>query len=133
MKHRAAAIRLACVTTVVVAFLGTAVGRGNDYPLRPVAIQDVKVPDGFWAPRLRANREVTVWHDFKMCEETHRIDNFAVAGGLKAGQFVGIYFNDSDVYKVIEGASYVLATNRDPKLDRYLDELIAKIAAAQED
>ncbi|HID21041.1 MAG TPA: glycoside hydrolase family 127 protein, partial [Planctomycetaceae bacterium] len=104
-----------------------------DYPLRPVAIPDVRVPRGFWASRLDANRKVTVWHDFKMCEETHRIDNFAVAGGLKPGRFVGIYFNDSDVYKVIEGASYVLATNPDPKLDRYLDDLIAKIAAAQED
>ncbi len=105
----------------------------KDYPYVPVPFTAVKVQGGFWGPRMTTNREVTVWYDFHKCEETGRIDNFAVAGGLKEGGFQGIYFNDSDVVKVIEGASYALALQPDEKLDRYLDELIAKIAAAQED
>ena len=75
---------------------------------------------------------VTVRYDFRRCEETGRIDNFAVAGKLKEGTFSGIPFNDSDVYKVIEGAAYTLATHRDPELEKYVDGVIVKIAAAQE-
>jgi len=100
--------------------------------LQLVPFTDVKVDDVFWAPRIETNRKVTVPYDFKKCEETGRIDNFAKAGGLMKGEFRGIPFDDSDVYKVIEGASYCLATQPDPQLDKYLDDLIAKIAAAQE-
>jgi DUF1680 family protein len=105
----------------------------SDYPIRPVPITAVKVADRFWAPRLETNRRVTLPYDFKKCEETGRIDNFAKAGGLMSGEFRGIFFDDSDVFKVIEGASYSLALHPDPQLDAYLDDLIAKIAAAQED
>ena len=94
---------------------------------------DVRIGDGFWLPRLETNRTVTVRYDFQKCEETGRISNFARAGGLEAGKFEGIPFNDSDVVKVVEGASYTLAMHPDPELDKYLDGLIAKIAAAQED
>jgi hypothetical protein len=100
--------------------------------LKAVPFTEVKVDDVFWAPRLETNRKVTVPYDFKKCEETGRIDNFAKAGGLMKGEFRGIPFDDSDVYKVIEGASYCLAAQPDPQLDKYLDDLIAKIAAAQE-
>jgi len=105
----------------------------RDYPIQPVPFTAVKVADEFWSPRMQTNREVTVWYDFKKCEETGRIDNFAVAGGLKEGGFQGIFFNDSDVVKVIEGAAYTLSIHPNPKLDGYLDDLIAKVAAAQED
>ena len=105
----------------------------KDYPVEPVAFTNVKFTDGFWLPRLDTNRNVTIPYDFTKCEETHRIDNFAIAGGLKEGSFVGIRYNDSDVYKVIEGASYSLNIHPDPQLEKYLDDLIAKIAAAQED
>ena len=104
----------------------------RDYPVVPVPLAEVTVSDDFWRPRLETNRRVTLWYDFHKCEETGRIDNFAKAGGLMDGTFRGIYFNDSDVYKVIEGAAYVLASQPDPKLDAYLDALIKKIAAAQE-
>lgn len=107
----------------------------SDYPFTPVAFTDVKIDGGFWLPKLETNRDVTLWYEFGKCEETGRIDNFAVAGGLKEGGFTGIYFNDSDVYKVIEGAAYTMMTSneKDGKLDKYLDDLISKIAAAQED
>jgi DUF1680 family protein len=92
----------------------------------------VKVMDGFWAPRIETNRRVTIPAIFKKCEETGRIDNFAIAGGLLKGEYKGERYNDTDVYKTIEGASYSLMVHPDPGLDRYLDGVIAKIAAAQE-
>ena len=104
----------------------------RDYPFAPVPFTAVHVQDGFWSPRMETNRTVTVWYDFQKCEETGRIDNFAKAAGQMPGEFRGIPFDDSDVYKVIEGAAYVLAMQPDEKLDHYLDALIAKIAAAQE-
>ena len=104
----------------------------KDYPVQPVPFTAVKVEDSFWSPRMETNRVTTVWYDFQKCEETGRIDNFAKAGKLMPGPFRGIPFDDSDVYKIIEGAAYTLAVHPDPKLDKYLDALIVKIAAAQE-
>lgn len=104
----------------------------QDYPFQPVPFAAVRVEDGFWSPRLETNRVTTVWYDFQKCEETGRIDNFAKAGKLMPGPFRGAPFDDSDVFKVIEGAAYTLAVHPDPKLDQYLDALIVKIAAAQE-
>ena len=107
-------------------------GETKDYPFKPVPFTNVHVDDSFWTPRLETNRVTTVWYDFQKCEETGRIDNFAKAGKLMLGEFRGTPFDDSDVFKVIEGASYTLSLHPDPKLDQYLDALIAKIAAAQE-
>ncbi len=104
----------------------------KDYPIQPVPFTNVHVDDVFWRPRMETNRKVTVWYDFKKCEETGRIDNFAKAAKLMPGEFKGTYFDDSDVYKVIEGAAYSLAVQYDEKLDKYLDDLIDKIAKAQE-
>ena len=104
-----------------------------DYPITPVAFTGVTFDDRFWLPRLTTNREVTIPYDFRKCEETVRIDNFAKAAGLMAGPHEGIFFNDSDVFKVVEGAAYSLSLHPDSELDAYLDDLIAKIAGAQED
>ena len=122
-------------TTLVSCFLLAAPGYAaelKDYPFQPVPFTAVRVDDSFWSPRMETNRLTTVWYDFQKCEETGRIDNFAKAGKLMPGEFRGTPFDDSDVFKVIEGASYTLALHPDPKLDKYLDDLIAKIAAAQE-
>ena len=107
-------------------------GVTKDYPIQSVPFTAVSVQDAFWTPRLETNRLTTIWYDFQRCEETGRIDNFSKAAGLMTGEFRGIPYDDSDVYKVIEGAAYSLALAPDPKLDKYLDDLIAKIAAAQE-
>jgi len=104
----------------------------GDYPLKAVPFKDVEVTDEFWSARLETNRKVTIPHTFKESERTGRINNFAKAAKMMEGKFEGIYFNDSDVYKIIEGASYALAAHPDTELDKYLDGLIAKIAAAQE-
>jgi uncharacterized protein len=104
-----------------------------DYPIKPVSFTDVTFNDNFWKARLETNRTSTIPANFKKCEETGRIDNFSKAAGLMEGPHVGIFFNDSDVFKVMEGAAYSLSVHPDPELDTYLDDLIAKIAAAQEE
>ena len=104
-----------------------------DYPITPVPFTKVKIIDNFWQPRLETNRKVTVPYTFQKSVETGRIRNFAIAGGLEEGEFEGIFFNDSDVFKIIEGASYSLQVNPDPELKKYLDDVIFKIAAAQEE
>lgn len=105
----------------------------HDYPTRPVPFTEVTIEDDFWAPRLETNRTVTIPFAFKKCEETGRIDNFSIAGGLMEGKYRGKRYNDSDVYKIMEGAAYSLRVKPDPELERSMDELIQKIAAAQEE
>jgi DUF1680 family protein len=105
-----------------------------DYPIQPVPFTSVKLTDNFWAPRIKKNASVTIPIAFGFCESTGRVKNFEVAGGLDTGKFRTIYpFDDSDVFKIIEGASYSLQTYPDPKLESYLDTLIWKIGLAQED
>lgn len=104
-----------------------------DYALKPVPFTAVRFTDGFWAPRLETVRRVTIAAAFGQSAETGRIRNFEIAAGLSEGQFCSRYsFDDSDVFKIIEGASYALASKPDAALDAYLDGLIATIAKAQE-
>ena len=106
----------------------------KDYPIEAVSFRDVKITDDFWSERIETNRKVSIPYAFGKCEETGRIDNFAIAGGLKEGEHRGSYpFDDTDPYKILEGAAYSLSVHPDAKLEKYLDELIMKIAAAQED
>ena len=105
----------------------------KDYSIKPVAFTEVEVSDSFWLPRMETNRKVTIPFAFKKSEETGRIDNFAKAGGLMPGKFEGRRYNDSDVFKIMEGAAYSLSLHRDPDLEKYMDDLIAKVAPAQED
>jgi hypothetical protein len=104
-----------------------------DYPIQPVPFTQVKLTDSFWAPRIKKNASVTIPIAFGFCESTGRVKNFDIAAGNDTGSFQTIFpFDDSDIYKIIEGASYSLQTLPDPKLDAYLDTLIHKIALAQE-
>jgi DUF1680 family protein len=106
---------------------------GADYPYTAVALTAVKFTDDFWAPRLETNRTVTVPFALEECESTGRIKNFEIAGGAAQGSFCTKYpFDDSDVYKVIEGAAYSLMVHPDPGLEKKIDEIIAKIVGAQE-
>lgn len=110
----------------------------SDYPYQPLPFTHVRIADRFWGPRLETNRSVTIPAAFALCEKTGRIRNFesadsVVARQIPKGEFCSRYgFDDSDVYKIIEGAAYTLQTNRDAALEAYLDTLIGKIAAAQE-
>ena len=106
----------------------------TDYPIKPVAFNQVRVTDQFWAPRIQRNAEVTIPIAFQQSEETGRIKNFKVAAGLEEGGFCSLYpFDDSDVFKIMEGAAYSLQTNPDPRLEAYLDTLIYYIGEAQEE
>jgi DUF1680 family protein len=122
--------------SVVVSFLilGEAFSAGpQDAVLRAVPFTAVRVEDGFWSRRLEVNRTVTIPFAIRQCEATGRVDNFAIACGLKRGEQSGVYpFDDSDVYKSIEGASASLALHPDAVLERTVDSLIALIAGAQE-
>jgi len=122
----------ALVVLALIAALPSCVLAGPVKTVNPVSFADVKVDQGLWAKRLEISRTVTIPESFKRCEETGRIDNFAVAAGLKEGEFRGAHFNDSDVYKIVQGAAYILKTHPQAELERYLDGVIAKIAAAQQ-
>lgn len=105
-----------------------------DYPIRPVSFTSVKLTDDFWAPRIKKNADVTIPIAFSYCESSGRVKNFEIAAGLDTGTFGTIYpFDDSDVFKIIEGAAYSLQTSPDPGMDAYLDTLIHLIGLAQED
>ncbi len=126
------ALLLIVGTTLAIPHVASA-GEGPKHrQLTAVPFTAVKITDGFWAPRIRTNREKSLPHNFKWCERTGRFANFAKAGGLIDGKFEGIYFNDSDVYKVLEGAAYSLADRPDPALEKMVDDVIAKIASAQQ-
>jgi DUF1680 family protein len=101
--------------------------------ITPVPFTQVHLTDSFWAPRIETNRTVSIPSAFRQCEINGRFDNFALAAGLIQGEHRGDFpFDDTDPYKIIEGASYSLAVTADDALDAYLDSVIALIAAAQE-
>lgn len=101
--------------------------------MKEVSFTDVHFTDDFWLPRMEINRTVSIPSAFHHCEENGRFSNFAIAGGLARGEHKGDFsFDDTDPYKIIEGASYSLAVKYDPQLDAFLDSVIVLIAAAQE-
>ncbi|MDO3409270.1 glycoside hydrolase family 127 protein [Saccharibacillus sp. CPCC 101409] len=107
---------------------------GNREPKRwsGVPFTSVEIRSAFWRPRLENVMEVTVPVCLDQCEKTGRIDNFSKAAGRMPGAFEGMYYNDSDVYKVIEGAAYTLMLRRDEALEARLDAIIGEICGAQE-
>lgn len=105
----------------------------SGYPIDPVPFTAVKVTDSFWGQRLKASREVTIPLAFSKCEETGRYENFVKAAHPSDEYKVGGFsFDDTDVYKTIEGASYLLQTYPDKKLEKYIDSVLVIVAGAQE-
>ena len=92
----------------------------KDYPVKPVPFTSVQCTDTFWAPRIETNRTVTIPLAFQKCEESGRINLFRrAAASLRGDQSVDrtpsrYAFDDSDVYKIIEGAAYTLNVHPDP-------------------
>ncbi len=109
-------------------------GLTHGYPIDPVPFTAVKVaPNTFWGQRLKASREVTIPLAFSKCEETGRYTNFVNAAHPSDTIHVGgLAFDDTDVYKTIEGASFILQTYPDKKLEKYIDSVLVIVAAAQE-
>ena len=124
MKNLCVFLTLACTLS--------ATAQQKDYPIQPVAFTSVKLEDHFWSPKIETNRTVTIPASFARCESTGRIKNFVMAAEHK-GKFCTVYpFDDTDIYKTIEGASYSLAVYPDPKLSAYIDSLITIVGKAQE-
>ena len=134
---------IVCFLTIV---MGTAMAQSG-YPYTQVPFTSVKItPNTFWGDRIQAAREVTIPLAFSKCESEHRYKNFEMAAytlqhpGHAALQtpewdvskFMGFSFDDTDVYKTIEGASYVLQTYPDEKLKAYIDSVLDVVGAAQE-
>lgn len=121
---------------VVAVLLGlncSAQSKQGDYPISPVPFTSVNVTDAFWGQRLKASREVTIPLAFSKCEETGRYKNFVMAAHPSDSNKVeGFSFDDTDVYKTIEGASYSMQTFPNKKLDNYIDSILVLVAAAQE-
>ncbi len=104
----------------------------KDYPIQAVDFTRVKLTDNFWLPRIETNRTVTIPASFARCESTGRVKNFTMAAE-KTGKFCTTFpFDDTDIYKTLEGASFSLAVHPDAKLDAYLDSMITIIGKAQE-
>ena len=119
--------------TFCTAAFSIAIHGQNTAQIMEVPFTQVRIQDAFWSPRIETNRTVSIPSAFRECEKNGRFDNFAIAGGLKEGEHRGDFsFDDTDPYKIIEGASYSLAVKYDARLDAYLDSVIALIAAAQE-
>ena len=104
----------------------------SDYQIQGIPFNDVKISDQFWLPKIETARTVTIPASFTKCEETGRIDNF-VKAAKKEGQFGTEFpFDDTDIYKIIEGASYSMSVHPDVKLSHYVDSLITIVGNAQE-
>jgi len=104
-----------------------------DYAIKGIPFNTVSLNDGFWLPKIEINRTITIPSSFQKCEETGRVENFILASGAKKGKFLTVYpFDDTDIYKTIEGAAFSMTVHPDKALDRYVDSLIAIVAAAQE-
>lgn len=103
------------------------------YPISPVPFTSVKVSDSFWGQRLKASRNTTIPLAFGKCEETGRYENFVKAAHPSdTTKVTGFSFDDTDVYKTIEGASYSMQTFPDKKLNHYIDSVLTIVGAAQE-
>jgi uncharacterized protein len=103
----------------------------TDYPIQPVPFTSIRLSDHFWAPRIRKNHDVTIPHALTQSE--NRILNFKIAAKLATGKFQSLYpFDDSDIYKIIEAASYSLYYYPDAALESTIDSLIYFIGMAQE-
>lgn len=104
------------------------------YMITPVNIQNVKLKDSFWLPIIKRVQEKTIEYSIEKVDEEGRLDNFLIAGGKIEGQVKGAMpFDDTDVYKIIEGASYSLISSPNEQLSIMLDSLINIIKIGQEE
>jgi DUF1680 family protein len=121
-----------CLLLAVCCSFSALAQKQQDYPIQPVPFTSVKLADHFWNSRIETNRTATIPASFTRCESTGRVKNFQMAAA-RSGKFCTTYpFDDTDIYKTIEGASYSLAVHPDKQLDHYLDSMITIVGKAQE-
>lgn len=119
----------ACMATAQPAVAG--------YPYRQVPFTSVRLaPGSFFGERLKAAQKVTIPLAFGKCETEHRYENFVKAAhpsdDYVVNKFMLFPFDDTDVYKTIEGASYMLQSFPDKRLEAYIDSVLDIVAKAQE-
>jgi uncharacterized protein len=121
---------------VVILFFVVACNKKSPIPFQknePVNFSQVEINDTFWSPILKKHATVTLNACLNQCEnETNRVNNFAIAAGKMEGQFKGHVYDDSDVYKMIEGIAYSLVTNPNKALENKMDSIVNLIAGAQQ-
>ena len=118
--------------TIALAGFSAAFAQQKDYTFTAIPFTNVHLTDNFWLPRLKINHTVTIPASFERCEKTGRVKNFEMAAA-KSGKFCTIFpFDDTDIYKTIEGGSFSISIFPDKKLEAYMDSLIDKVAKAQE-
>lgn len=100
--------------------------------LSAVPFTQVKIQDRFWLPRQEINRSASIPTNFDMLDKSGNLGNFDLAAAGKTEGYQGPVFMDSDLYKALEAASYSLATHPDPTLQKKIDVVISRIAAAQQ-
>jgi uncharacterized protein len=105
----------------------------SDYPISMVDIKNVELTDNFWLPKIKTIQNTTIAFGFEKCIREGRLENFFIAGGKKKGKTHGkMPFDDSDIYKIIEGASNSLISAPDKELEANLDSVISIIKIGQE-
>lgn len=119
-------------TVAVASAVAVATNHSLYAELRPLPVNAVCLLDAFWKPRQTINHTTTLPGQYQHCEETGRIDNFRRAAGVIEGEFKGRFFNDSDVYKWLEGMAWELARQPDPELEELLNTVADTIVAAQQ-
>jgi uncharacterized protein len=128
----------ALVSGLLIFLTAVALAQNASYPVKPVPFTSVHFRDDFWAPRIELNRKATIPAAFAQLEKAGDFDNFDRAATVLRGEPLANKtspknpYDDSDVFKVIEGASYALRSQPDPQLNAFLDQLISRIGAAQE-
>ncbi|MBI5470991.1 MAG: glycoside hydrolase family 127 protein [Ignavibacteriae bacterium] len=124
---------LLCVCLLLIPLPGHAQEKHADYPISMVDIKKVELTDSFWLPKIRTVQRTTIAYGFQKCDEEGRLESFLIAGKKKQGKVRGKFpFDDSDIYKVIEGASLSLISAPNRELDTYLDSIIAIVKIGQE-
>lgn len=109
----------------------------GDYPIENVDFSKVHLNDKFWTARMEQNQSVTIPIALEQCYKTNRVLNFQKAAAILRGENIGYFdtentFDDTDIYKILEGMAYSVQSKPNAELDKKMDELIEIIGAAQE-
>jgi DUF1680 family protein len=124
-------LRPPVLLAAAIAVLPATAALPRDYPVTPVPVGQVTITGGFWRQRLDAHFSHGIDHALDQCRKTGRLDNFEIAAGLKQGEHRGACFNDSDVYKILEGLAWSTAGPMKPEHRKFLDEFIGVLGKAQ--
>ncbi len=99
--------------------------------LKTISFENVHINDEFWSKRQQINREISIQHQYEKLEQDFHIDNFKVASGIKKGVQIGEFYFDSDLYKWLEAASYILHTHKNADLEKKVNEFVDLIKNSQ--